>query len=91
MNYYKVFGPGDKNFFEFFHTPESAYDDVICQEPIVDKIHSVKIVDFSGGVFNFDNVASVNFVTVDNVYNAVVNTINSKVITIPNFKSVNFN
>ena len=91
VNYYKVFGPGDKNFFEFFHTPESAYDDVICQEPIVDKIHSVKIVDFSGGVFNFDNVASVNFVTVDNVYNAVVNTINSKVITIPNFKSVNFN
>jgi hypothetical protein len=51
----------------------------------------VKIVDFSGGVFNFDNVASVNFVTVDNVYNAVVNTVNSKVITIPNFKSVNFN
>ena len=90
VNYYKEAIPGE-NFFKFYNTPENAFDDVIYQEPIADKIYSVKIVDFSGGVFNFDNVASVNFVTVDNVYNAVVNTVNSKVITIPNFKSVNFN
>ena len=89
VNYYKEAIPGE-NFFKFYNTPENAFDDVTYHKPITDKIYSVKIVDFSGGVFNFDNVASVNFVTVDNVYNAVVNTINSKVITIPNFKSVSF-
>ena len=89
VNYYKEAIPGE-NFFKFYNTPENAFDDVIYHEPIADKIYSVKIVDFSGGVFNFDNVASVNFVTVDNVYNAVVNTVNSKVFTIPNFKSVSF-
>ena len=89
VNYYKEAIPGE-NFFKFYNTPENAFDDVIYHKPIADKIYSVKIVDFSGGVFNFDNVASVNFVSLDNVYDAVVNTINSKVFTIHNFKSVSF-
>ncbi len=89
VNYYKEAIPGE-NFFKFYNTPENAFDDVTYHKPIADKIYSVKIVDFSGGVFNFDNVASVNFVSVDNVYNAVVNTMNSKMFTITNFKSVSF-
>ena len=89
VNYYKEAIPGE-NIFKYYNTPENAFDDVTYHEPIADKIDSVNIVDFSGGVFNFDNVASVNFVSVDNVYNAVVNTMNSKMFTITNFKSVSF-